>query len=173
MGAEAGWIGNLGTGPHEITELCRLCAEYGKTHRASFPERPSAPRLTPKAHTIEKHIPLIAQRFGTIGLFGQDGGEAAHPKWKTASTLCRCVPNTIARVKATKFHFEAQQHCENINREKKTRVSKQQRERNAAAAAAAVAPAGPEWFVIFRALFLTFDLKLKSNRNSVLLILLL
>ena len=102
--------------PDEITELCRLCAEYGKAHRASFPERPSAPRLTPKAHTIEKHIPLIAQRFGTIGLFGQDGGVAAHPKCKTASKLCRCVSNTIPCVKATKFHFEAQKHFANINR---------------------------------------------------------
>ena len=118
------WVGSYNwykANPHSrLREKCYFSSHGATRERAVAPAVWGlAPRLTPKAHTIEKHIPLIAQRFGTIGLFGQDGGEAAHPKWKTASTLCRCVSNTIARVKATKFHFEAQQHCAQMNRERK------------------------------------------------------
>jgi hypothetical protein len=124
--------------PGEITELSQLCEDYGKSLRVSFPGE----ILTPKAHVIEKHIAGIAQHFGCVGIFGQDGAEAAHPKWKAASQLCRCRSNPIARMQATKRHFEARQHCSQIKREKKKRARKQQRERNEAAQAPA--PAVPD-----------------------------
>ena len=97
--------------PDEITELCRLCAEYGKAHRASFPERPSAPRLTPKAHTIEKHIPLIAQRFGTINSLGKTEEKR---RIQSGRRRLRCADVCQIRLPASKRRSFTSRHSSTV-----------------------------------------------------------
>jgi hypothetical protein len=117
----------------EIDELCTLCEAYGQILRSRLKTNEA---LTPKAYCLEVEIPMIARYFGTVGLFGQDGGEAAHPKWKNAANLSRCITNAKDRLRSTRRRFEGEQRCETFEWAKKTRVSRKQRESMAAAAAA-------------------------------------
>ena len=87
-------------------------------------------------YCLELEIPNIARKFGTVGLLGQDGGEAAHPKWKNAANLSRFITNAKDRLRSTRRRFEGEQRCATFEWAKKTRVSRKQRESMAAAAAA-------------------------------------
>lgn len=59
------------------------------------------------------------RRFGTIGMFGCDGGESAHSKWKDIARLYRCIMNPGARLQATKRLFESRQRTERSARQMK------------------------------------------------------
>ena len=117
----------------EIEELCTLCETFGQLLRSRLKDSEA---LTPKTYCLELEIPKIARKFGTVGLLGQDGGEAAHPKWKNAANLSRCITNAKDRLRSTRRRFEGEQRCETFEWAKKTRVSRKQRESMAAAAAA-------------------------------------
>jgi hypothetical protein len=107
----------------EISELCVKCEKSGADFRVVFTDK----HQTPKGRWLERHVPLIAKRFGAIGKFGCDGGEATHPQWKNIAVLCRHIRNPGARLLATKRLFEARQRTKGSTREKKSRVSKKMR----------------------------------------------
>ena len=54
----------------EISELCVKCEKSGADFRVVFTDK----HQTPKGRWLERHVPLIAKRFGAIGKFGCDGG---------------------------------------------------------------------------------------------------
>ncbi len=114
----------------DIEELCRLCKTFGQLLRSRLKDNEA---LTPTAYCFAVEIPMIALYFGTVGLFGQDGREAAHPKWKNAANLSRCITNAKERLRSTRRHFEGKQRCKTFQWATKTRVSMKQRERVAAA----------------------------------------
>ena len=103
----------------EISELCVKCEKYGADFRVAFTDK----HQTPKGRWLERHVP----RFGAIGKFGCDGGEATHPQWKNIAVLCRHIRNPDARLLATRRLFEARQRTKGSTREKKSRVSKTMR----------------------------------------------
>ena len=68
----------------EISELDTNCKKFGADFRVAFPGKAQ----TPKGHWLKRHAGYIAKRFGTVGKFGCDGGEATHPQWKQIAAPC-------------------------------------------------------------------------------------
>ncbi len=95
----------------EIEELCTLCKAYGQLLRSRLKDNEA---ITPKACCLEVEIARIARYFGTVGLFGQDGGEAAHPKWTNAANLNKCITNAKERLRSTRQCFEGEQRCKTV-----------------------------------------------------------
>ena len=104
----------------EINELTIICAAYGTAFRSSFPGK----FMTVKSHMVEFLVPKIARRFGSVGLFGQDGAESKHCDWTNAAIRCRSLKNAEARILATKRLCEGKQRCNKTEMEKKSRQSK-------------------------------------------------
>ena len=52
--------------------------------------------LTIKGHLIEAHVSEIARRFGTIGLWGEDGVESLHPAYTKCGMMTVCIPTRSA-----------------------------------------------------------------------------
>lgn len=74
-----------------------------------------------KAHLVERHVPDIARRFGTIGKFSEEGGESAYVWYKKAAMMCRTMRNSAARIRATLRHLESKQVAGEFKREIKRR----------------------------------------------------
>jgi hypothetical protein len=123
--------------------LKEACAEFGKAWRTSYPDHKI---LTPKGHLLEVHVPWYCDEFdGWLGLFGEDGLEALHPKDSLCRRLVRQMRNPEARHRAHTLHLAALQNTPGLNREKFTRRRKaagDAADGHAAANAAAIA-AGP------------------------------
>jgi hypothetical protein len=74
-----------------------------------------------KAHLVERHVPGIARRFGTIGKFSEEGGESVHVWYKRAALMCRTMKNSAARIRATLRQLESKQVAGEFKREIKRR----------------------------------------------------
>ena len=59
---------------HEVQQLTSLCHEFGCWFPVNFPKH----RLTPKMHVMIYHMPELAQRYRTVGMFSEHAGEAIH-----------------------------------------------------------------------------------------------
>lgn len=93
----------------EITELETACKDVGIAWRESYP---SAAVLTPKLLALETDVPRMARIWKSIGLFGEDGMEAFHPKWREAMLMVRSMRNPEAKMKAglEKLAMQARVH---------------------------------------------------------------
>ena len=107
----------------EISELDTKYKKFGADFKVAFPGKAQ----TPKGHWLERHVGGIAKRFGTVGKFGCDGGEATHSQWEKIATLFRSIADPGARLRATKRLFEARQRTKESTRIKNKRVSKKMR----------------------------------------------
>ena len=59
---------------HEVHELTYMCHEFGHWYPLNFPKQ----RITPKMHVMIYHMPELAQRYRTVGMFSEHAGEAIH-----------------------------------------------------------------------------------------------
>ena len=69
----------------------------------------------------EKHVPITATKFGTLGRFSEEGGEAVHVWYKRAAYLCRTIKNQAEQVRASLRHLEAKQAAGSFQRAIKRR----------------------------------------------------
>ena len=63
---------------HEVEQLTSLCHEFGCWFPVNFPKH----RITPKMHVMIYHMPELAQKYRTVGMFSEHPGEALHPVFK-------------------------------------------------------------------------------------------
>ena len=54
------------------------CTDFGRIWREEFAAAHGGDH-TPKVHLIERHVAEQARRHGTLGMFAEEGGEAAFP----------------------------------------------------------------------------------------------
>ena len=89
----------------EISKLEEACMAVGVEWRKSYPD---AAVLTPKMLSLVTDVPRIAKKWKSIGLFGEDGMEALHPKWRDAMLMVRCMRNPEHKLKAglDKLHMK-------------------------------------------------------------------
>ena len=59
---------------HEVADLTSQCHEFGCWFPLSFPKL----RLTPKMHVMIYHMPELAAKYRTVGMFSEHPGEAIH-----------------------------------------------------------------------------------------------
>ena len=86
----------------ELVKLELHCHEYARTFRAAYPDRNGL--LTPKEHLLADHVPILARRFVTCGVFGEDGIESLHPLDTAARMITRSMRDPVARARATEIH---------------------------------------------------------------------
>ena len=86
----------------ELVKLELHCHEYARTFRAAYPDRNGL--MTPKGHLLADHVPILARRFGTCGVFGEDGIESLHPLDTAARMITRSMRDPVARARATEIH---------------------------------------------------------------------
>ena len=86
----------------EKAALKSACIAYPEAFRLAFPGRKIVP---PKIHCIEKHIMPIVEKYGTIGVFGEDGLESYHPVDSRARMIVRTMRNSVERHKAMTNHI--------------------------------------------------------------------
>ena len=91
----------------ELAELEAACAAWAAAFRASYPEHTI---LTPKGHSVEKHVPYFARKYGTCGIFGEDGLEALHPMEARARVIVRSMRNSVQRHKSMTGHLAKTQN---------------------------------------------------------------
>jgi len=102
-------------------KLKAACAEFGSAWRTSYPDHKI---LTPKGHVLEVHVPEFCDAYdGWLGVFGEDGLEALHPKDSLCRRLVRQMRNPEARHRAHALHLSALQHTRELDRIKHTRRS--------------------------------------------------
>ena len=77
--------------------------------------------LTPKGHIVEKHVHYFAKKYGTLGVFGEDGMESLHPLDARARVLVRTMKKSTKRHKARTAHLTRMQLFSRIAK-KKTKV---------------------------------------------------
>lgn len=89
----------------ELITLEAACKETARAWRQSYPD---AAVLTPKMLSLETDVPRIARKRRSIGLFGEDGMEALHPKWREAMEMVKCIRNPEAKATAAldKLHLQ-------------------------------------------------------------------
>lgn len=87
----------------ELTQLDENCALFVASFRTAFPDHKI---VTPKLHIIEKHIPYYARRFGTCGVFGEDGLESLHPMDARARLIVRTMRCPVKRHQAATKHLD-------------------------------------------------------------------
>lgn len=87
----------------ELTELEENCTLFVASFRTAFPDHKI---VTPKLHIIEKHIPYFARRFGTCGVFGEDGLESLHPMDAKARLIVRTMRSPLKRHQAATKHLD-------------------------------------------------------------------
>jgi hypothetical protein len=69
------------------------CAVLGEIRRGEFVEAHRGGH-TPKVHLIERHVAQRTWRHGTLGMFGEEGGEAVHSAMTRAAQLYRLMKKT-------------------------------------------------------------------------------
>ena len=72
-----------------MTSWTEACAGFGAAFRIAYPKRGGL--LTPKGHIVEKHVHCFATKYGTLGVFGEDGMESIHPLDARARVLVRTM----------------------------------------------------------------------------------
>ena len=103
----------------EISELREACKAYPAAIFAAYPERKY---LTVKVHLIERHLMFFIDKYGTLGMFGEDGIESLHPWDNRCRMLTRSIRNPIKRVMATNKHLAAKQLAKPKKQAKKKRT---------------------------------------------------
>lgn len=101
----------------EIQILKDGCARLGRSLK-------KVKRLTVKGHIVDFHIPLIVDRFGTCGMFLEDGIEALHPLDNECRLLTRNIRNALKRVECLRFHILGKQTVTKTDKTKRHRRSK-------------------------------------------------
>jgi hypothetical protein len=91
----------------EMDTLEGACSGYPTAFRIAYPGHII---LTPKGHTVEKHIMYFIRKYGTLGVFGEDGLEALHPMESRARLIVRTMRNSVQRHKSMQSHLIVQQH---------------------------------------------------------------
>ena len=86
----------------ELGQLQVACTAWAAAFRIAYPAHAT---LTPKGHSVEKHINYFARRYGTCGIFGEDGLEALHPMEARARVIVRSMRNSTQRHKAMTSHL--------------------------------------------------------------------
>ena len=99
----------------EIELLDKNIKEYVKARR-EYPGNKKI--LTPKEHVLEDHVMYYVRKYKTLGIFGEDGLEALHPKDTRKRHLTRCMRNPEARVKAHMNHMNAMMRVKKTKRTK-------------------------------------------------------
>ena len=69
----------------ELYQLQEACAGFGEAFRIAYPKRGGL--LTPKGYIVEKHVHYFATKYGTLGVFGEDGMESLRPLEARARVL--------------------------------------------------------------------------------------
>lgn len=77
-----------------------------------------------KGHIVEVHVPEFARKFGTCGVFGEDGLEALHPHGTLVRLLVRQMRNPEARHAAHTLYLEGKRSTPELDREKKERAKR-------------------------------------------------
>ena len=91
----------------ELDQLQEACAGFGAAFRIAYPK--GGGLLTPKGHIVEKHVNYFAKKYGTLGVFGEDGMESLLPLDARARVLVRTMPNPKNRHKAKTAHLTRMQ----------------------------------------------------------------
>ena len=92
--------------PTELDQLEASCKKVAANFRDAYPDHRI---VTVKMHIVERHLWRIARRYGTLGIFGEDGIEALHPLDSRARILTRSMRNPKARHSSTTLHSTLQQ----------------------------------------------------------------
>ena len=81
---------------HEIALFCYNACEFGHW----FPNCPSH-RITPKMHVMIYHMPELAQKYHTIGMFSEQAGEAIHTAFNKLDRQYVYMGSDVKRLEAT------------------------------------------------------------------------
>ena len=74
---------------HEVEQLTSLCHEFGCWFPIKFPKH----RITPKMHVMIYHMPELAQKYRTVGMFSEHPGEAIHTVFNKLNRQYVLIPN--------------------------------------------------------------------------------
>ena len=108
----------------ELGELKLGCPAFATAYRTAF-----GLEVLPKMHVIEYHVFPFAEKWGSVGRFGEDGVESLHPIDNRARALVTAMQNPEARHRAMELHLALQTLTPDFPREKRQRRNKQQLER--------------------------------------------
>ena len=104
---------------NELDELDREAAAYGALFRERFKGS-----FLPKVHVLVEHVPAVARRLGSLGLFSEEGFESAHSRYEQVRQKCRKMRSPTARIAAQQRHLLAMRSApENKGRARKKRRS--------------------------------------------------
>jgi len=112
----------------ELDALQAACTAYGAAYREAYPNHPI---LTHKGHLIEMHLASIARRFGTVGIFGEDGMEAMHPLDSRARLLVQSMRKAVDRHKALTAHTAIPQNF--VSKKEQTKYARVRKNQMASA----------------------------------------
>jgi hypothetical protein len=87
---------------NELDELDREAAAYGALFRERFKGS-----FLPKVHVLVEHVPAVARRLGSLGLFSEEGFESAHSRYEQVRQKCRQMRSPTARIAAQQRHLLA------------------------------------------------------------------
>ena len=81
---------------HEVEQLTSLCHEFGCWFPIKFPKH----RITPKMHVMIYHMPELAQKYRTVGMFSEHPGEAIHTVFNKLNTQYVYLGSDLKRIEA-------------------------------------------------------------------------
>jgi hypothetical protein len=82
---------------HEISTFCHNAYDYGHWFPINFPTH----RITPKMHVMIYHMPELAQKYHTIGMFSEQAGEAIHTMFNKLDRQYVYMGSDVKRLEAT------------------------------------------------------------------------
>ena len=82
---------------HEIASFCYNAYEFGHWFPINFPTH----RITPKMHVMIYHMPELARKYRTIGMFSEQGGEAIHTVFNKLDRQYVYMGSDVKRLQAT------------------------------------------------------------------------
>ena len=82
---------------HEIESFCYNAYEFGHWFPINFPKH----RITPKMHVMIYHMPELAVRYRTIGMFSEQAGEAIHTVFNKLDRQYVYMGSDVKRLEAT------------------------------------------------------------------------
>ena len=81
---------------HEVLQLTSLCHEFGCWFPINFPSH----RITPKMHVMIYHMPELAQKYRTVGMFSEHPGEAIHTVFNKLNRQYVYLGSDIKRIQS-------------------------------------------------------------------------
>ena len=82
---------------HEIQSFCYNAYEFGHWFPINFPTH----SITPKMHVMIYHMPELAVRYRTIGMFSEQAGEAIHTVFNKLDRQYVYMGSDVKRLEAT------------------------------------------------------------------------